>query len=113
MRLFLAVLFLFMTAASTKADERVIHSFKQLSWALPNGSQVIDEVAQKAPFAGIQVAKDGRIFVTTPRWLDAIDVSQDGKTLYFTSNRLHRAFGGKLTFDADYRNFEIWRVPLN
>ncbi|MEM8756095.1 MAG: L-dopachrome tautomerase-related protein, partial [Pseudomonadota bacterium] len=46
-------------------------------------------------------------------WPDTIDVSADGSTLHFTSNRLHRAFGGRLAFDDGERNFEVWRVDLD
>lgn len=54
------------------------------------------------------VAQDPRII-----WPDTIDVSADGAELHFTSNQLHRAFGGRLSFETGARNFEVWRVPLN
>ncbi|MEM7545225.1 MAG: L-dopachrome tautomerase-related protein [Pseudomonadota bacterium] len=86
---------------------------------------------------GIAAAPDGTVYVTDltngaikaldpetliwstlvqdPRivWPDTIDVSADGSTLHFTSNQLHRAFGGVLSFEEGAQNFEVWRVDLD
>lgn len=86
---------------------------------------------------GISVGRDGKVYITDltngaikvydPEtdgfstliedariiWPDTVDVVPDGKSLVFTSNRLHRAFGGVLAFEPGTLNFEIWRVALD
>ncbi|HFD14427.1 MAG TPA: hypothetical protein ENJ34_03895 [Epsilonproteobacteria bacterium] len=44
-------------------------------------------------------------------WPDTLSISTDG-WLYFSVNRLHKAFSKTLDYNAKQDNFEIWRVKL-
>ena len=44
-------------------------------------------------------------------WPDTVSISKD-RWLYFSVNRLHKAFAGKLKFNNNKDNFEIWRAKM-
>ncbi|MEO0360947.1 MAG: hypothetical protein AAF322_07555, partial [Pseudomonadota bacterium] len=45
----------------------VVRSFTQFDWT----GGVADEVARVAPVAAVQVAEDGTMLLSTPRWMSA------------------------------------------
>lgn len=125
------LLIAFLTVTSFAfADPTVelIHSFDRIEYDLPADEQTayIEEgLFERAPITGVKVAADGRIFVSTPRFLESRlpstlneVVTVDGRTLLrpFPSRELNKvgnpeALQSVLGFAIDSQN-QMWILDM-